>query len=257
MRPAPGVPLPAPATLPWTTRPADQFQLWALQTALHAIDELVVPDGRWNAAVPAAPARDPRPPAACPTSRAWTPASGTTPTCRPASGPTRGRPGGPTEADLVERIVGMATVRPGGVGAGAVSGASVALPAGAARVDVAVHRRALLEAPAADVAVLLLRLPLPTGVAPNPSPADWAAIAVPALPGLAAAMAGVGAGGGPLPGGVTLPGGWDAPDTTTQIRRPAGRSAPPRRRWSRSPSTSPRARGCCSRSSTTGPARRS
>ena len=35
-------------------------------------------------------------------------------------------------------------------------------------------------------------------------------------------MGAVGPGGGPLPAAVTLPAGWDAPDTATQIRRPSG-----------------------------------
>ena len=50
VHPAPGSPLfPAPASLPWTRKPADKYALWALQTALHAVDPLIVPDGRWTA----------------------------------------------------------------------------------------------------------------------------------------------------------------------------------------------------------------
>jgi hypothetical protein len=206
-------------TLPWTSLPADRFALWALQTALHAIDPLLVPDGRWTAAFRRR-------------LRAIRRARGMSDQARVDAGLwTRldvgagfwadpWAPGGPTEADLIERIVGMATARPGGAGAHAVSGASVGLPAGAAHVDVAVHRRALLEAPATDVSVLLLRFALPIGPAPNPGPPDWAATPVPALAGLEAAMQAVPAAGGPLPGAVALPGGWDAPDAAFAIRRP-------------------------------------
>ncbi|MGZ6670760.1 MAG: hypothetical protein ACXVFM_00235 [Solirubrobacteraceae bacterium] len=220
LRPAPGVPLPPPlTTLPWTAVPADRFALWALQTALHAIDQLVVPDGRWTAAFRRR-------------LRAIRVARGMSDTARVDAGlwshldvqagfwADPWADGGPTEADLIERIVGMATARPGGAGARAVSGASVGLPAGAAHVDVAVHRRALLDAAPSDVAVLLLRFPLPIGAAPNPGPPDWAATTAPPLAGLEAAMEAVPAAGGPLPGAVALPVGWDAPDTALAIRRP-------------------------------------
>ena len=223
LRPAPGTPFLAPASLDWNefSPPADRFELWALQTAMHAIDDRVVPNGRWNlqfrrrlrelrAANGLLPDR-PRVDAALWNLLAVQAGLWADPWAA----------GGPTEADLLERIVGMATPRAGGVTTGAESAASVALPAGAARVDVAVHRRALVEAPASDVSVLLLRLPLPTGVAPNPGPPDWAATPDPALPGVEAAMEAVGPGGGPLPAAVALPAGWDAPDTTTQIRRPS------------------------------------
>ena len=223
LRPAPGTPYPPPASLDWNEHspPADRFELWALQTAMHSVDDRVVPNGRWNPhfrrrvrEVRAANGLT-RPDLARVDAALWN-----LPAIQTGFWADPWAPGGPTEADLLERIVGMATPRAGGVRAGAQSAASVALPAGAARVDVAVHRRALVEASPSDVSVLLLRLPLPTGSAPSPGPPDWAAIVPPALPGVEAAMDAVGAAGGPLPAGVTLPAGWDAPDTTTQIRRP-------------------------------------
>ena len=223
LRPAPGTPYPLPASLDWNEHspPADRFELWALQTAMHSVDDRVVPNGRWNPhfrrrvrELRAANGLT-RPDLARVDAALWNLLA-----IQTGFWADPWAPGGPTEADLLERIVGMATPRAGGVTTGAQSAASVALPAGAARVDVAVHRRALVEASPSDVSVLLLRLPLPTGSAPSPGPPDWAAIVPPALPGVEAAMDAVGAAGGPLPAGVTLPAGWDAPDTTTQIRRP-------------------------------------
>jgi hypothetical protein len=120
---------------------------------------------------------------------------------------------------MLERIVGMATPRTGGVMARATSAASVAIPAQRALVDVCVHRRGLDKAAAGDVAVLLLRLPLPTGTPPAPGPANWAATAALAVPGLEAAMHGVPPGGGSLPGTVSVAP-WAVADTVTAIRRP-------------------------------------
>jgi hypothetical protein len=223
VRPAPGTPYPVPNSLDWNefSPPADRFELWALQTAMHTIDDRVVPNGRWNLhfrrRVKELRAANglPRPDLARVDAALWQLGA-----IQAGFWADPWAPGGPTEADLLERIVGMATPRPGDVTTRTVSAASVALPTGAARVDVAVHRRGLAEATASDVSVLLLRLPLPTGSAPNPGPPDWAATAAPALAGVEAAMEAVGAGGGPLGGAVALPAGWDAPDTTTQIRRP-------------------------------------
>lgn len=51
----PPVPVGTPgAPFPWSAAgnpvaiPADPFALWALQTALHALDERVVPNGIWS-----------------------------------------------------------------------------------------------------------------------------------------------------------------------------------------------------------------
>jgi hypothetical protein len=230
VRPAPGAPHPAPASLPWTNanRPTDRFQLWTIQTALHAIDQRVVPDGRWTVwwqrrlrAIRTDPARglsnQVRVDAAL-----WNHAS-----IQAGFWSDPWAPGGPTEADLVDRIVGMATPRTGGVTARARQAASVALPAGPARVEVCVHRRGLDPARAGEVAVLLVLRPLPTGTPPAAGPHGWAglpAFAVPAGGDLEAAMHAVGAGGGQLPGGFPLPADWLAADAATAIRRP-GRDA--------------------------------
>ena len=219
LRPAPGAAPPPPVTLPWTTAPADRYQLWSIQTALHALDPKVVPDGRWTRwfGRRVAKIRKARGLSETATvdSALWTHVDLA---ARFWSDPWAA--GGPTEADLVERIVGMATPRTGGVAARAVSAASVAIPARLALVDVCVHRRGVDPAAAGDVAVLLLRLPLPTGAPPAPGPPTWAATAALAVPGLEAAMAGVPAGGGALPGGIAL-GPWAVADTGTEVRRPS------------------------------------
>jgi hypothetical protein len=226
VRPAPGVPLPAPTTtLPWTNVPADRFQLWALQTALHALDPRVVPDGRWTAwfrrrlrMIRTDPARglsnQARVDAAL-----WNHG-----TVQAGFWADPWAPGGPTEADLTERIVGMATPRPGpNVNARATSAASVALPASPARVDVCIHRRGLTEAAAGTVAVLLLRMPLPTGAAPAAGPHGWAATAALAFANQAAletAMQNAPPTGGPLPVAVAVPAPWQVADTAVALRRP-------------------------------------
>lgn len=217
VRPAPGAaPLAAPATLPWTRRPADRYALWALQTALHALDPQLVPDGRWTAMF----RRRLR-------------------TLRRARGlPNVVRvdadlwnhadvqagfwsdpfavPGRPTEADLAERITGQATPRVG-VGAplsAAVSPASLAMPPVAAKVDVCLHARGLVDVAPGDAAVTLLKLGLPA------DPADWGPVAPFDLAGLATAMAAVAAAGGTPPAG-TVPAPWSFADTGTAVRRPA------------------------------------
>jgi hypothetical protein len=213
LRPAPGAPLPAPASLPWVASPADRFELWAVQTALHGLDERIVPDGRWTAwfgrRVSAIRTARGLGAAARIDAALWNHAD-----VQNAFWTDPWDAGGPGEADLVERIVGMPTPRPGGVAARARSAASAALPAGFAQVDVAVHRRSITAAPAGDIAVLLLRLPLPGAAA------TWGAIAAPALDGLEGAMENASAGGGQLPATVALPAGWDAPDLAAEIRRP-------------------------------------
>ena len=216
VRPVVGAPVPAvPGTLPWTGRPADRSQLWALQTALHAIDPLVVPDGRWTAmfrrrlrAIRALKTLA-RPNDAVVDLALWSHAD-----VQAGFWADPWADGGPTEADLAERLVAQPTARPGGPTAATVSAASCALPAGKASVEVCVHRRAMLDAAADEVSVLVLRFALPA------NPSDWATLAVAPIAGLEAAMDAVPAAGGPLPGGVALPVGWTAADPGTAIHRP-------------------------------------
>jgi hypothetical protein len=223
VRPAPGAPvLPvAGLALPWTSRPADQSALWALQTALHGLDPLtvpearfVVPDGQWTAlfALRLAAIRGrlglidvPRA-----DETLWK-----HPQVQAAFWATPWERDAPTEADLIERLMALPTPRSLGPMFKAESPASCALPAGPASVEVCIHRRAMLDAEPTDVSVLLLRTALPA------DPANWAALPALTVPGLAAAMD-VAPGGGPLPASVTLPTGWTVADTRPElaIRRP-------------------------------------
>jgi hypothetical protein len=224
----PGSPaFPAPASLPWIRKPADRYALWALQTALHAHDPLIVPDGRWTALfrrrlsalredIGLADHR------AVVDAALWNHA-------RIAAGwwanPWDGRV--PSEADLVERIVHRTTARPvvgaqPEVEAPTVSAASCAVPAGPLAVEVCVHRRALQPLGRDGLTVLLLRTQL------DPNAANWAGMPALAVAGLGDAMAGVPADGGPL--GIALPAGWQFADSKVQVRRPAapaGPDAPP------------------------------
>ncbi|RZS86834.1 hypothetical protein EV189_2250 [Motilibacter rhizosphaerae] len=181
VRPSGTVPLPAPSSLPWRAAPSDRFALWALQTALHGIDPLVVPDGRWSGPfqrrlralrvslglsdavlVDAALWGD------AAVQAAWW------------SAPWATSAGPPTEGDLVERLVGMATPRPKGPTAPAQSPASVAVPGTTATIEVCLHARGAVPVAPADVGVALLVLDLPA------DPTTWGAGPV---PGLAAAVA--------------------------------------------------------------------
>ena len=223
VRPAPGSPLfPAPASLPWTRKPADKYALWALQSALHAVDPLIIPDGRWTAVFGRR-------------LRALRRANGLSDTAvvdaalwnhaaiaagwwaDPWDGPA------PSEADLVERIVHRTTARPvigtgPEVDAPTVSAASCAVPAGPLAVEVCVHRRALEPLGPDGLTVLLLRTAL------DPSAANWAGMPALAAAGLGDAMASVPATGGPL--NFMLPAGWQPADSTTEVRRPSGPVAP-------------------------------
>jgi hypothetical protein len=223
VRPAPGAPvLPvAGLALPWTSRPADQSALWALQTALHGLDPLtvpearfVVPDGQWTAlfALRLAAIRGrlglidvPRA-----DETLWK-----HPQVQAAFWATPWERDAPTEADLIERLMALPTPRSPGPMFQAESPASCALPAGPASVEVCIHRRAMLDAEPTDVSVLLLRTALPA------DPGNWPALPALTVPGLAAAMD-VAPGGGPLPASVTLPTGWTVADTRPElaIRRP-------------------------------------
>jgi hypothetical protein len=218
VRPAPSsAPPPVPvarpgAPFPWHTgvTPADRFALWSLQTALHAGDERIVADGVWSAIFE-------RRLAAFRAARGLTPAGAVVDAALWNHADVQAgfwadpwAAGGPREADLIERIVGQLTPRPG---AAAIGGASVALRAGPSRVEVCVHRRGLDPAHAAEVGVLLLRRQVVEPVA------DWGTIAVPAVTGLDT-LDGLPAGGGPIPAGVTVPAGWEVADTSVNVRRP-------------------------------------
>lgn len=226
LRPAPG---PGPAIppptgvggLPWTTEPDDRFWLWSLQTALRSLDPHIVPDGRWTpwfarrlAGLRVALGIDPAPGLSRVDAALWN-----RPSVQAAFWSDPWADGGPTEADLIERVVGMATPRLGGAAARALKPASLAALARAYRVEVCMHHRGR-EAPAAtDFAVILLRARLPA------SPAGWAGM--PALTLTAAARTAVRtaldalpAAGGTLPSALTLPTGWSAVDSTVAVRRP-------------------------------------
>jgi hypothetical protein len=219
VRPAPGSPaLAAPASLPWTRRPADRNALWALQTALHAVDPLIVPDGRWTAVftrrLRALRRANGLSDATVVDAALWNHAAIAAGWwASPWDGPA------PSEADLVERIVHRTTARPVAgatpeVDAPTVSATSCAVPAGLLAVDVCVHRRALQPLGPDGLTVLLLRTQF------DPSTVSWAGLPALTVAGLGQAMAAVPLAGGPL--GLMLPAGWEAADATTEVRRPAG-----------------------------------
>jgi hypothetical protein len=222
IRPAPGSPAPVaptgPGGLPWTARPVDRFALWSLQASLRTIDQRIIPDGRWTAmfrrrlrGIRTARGLSDQ---ARVDNLLWNHAD-----VQAGFWADPWEIGGPTESDLVERIVGIPTPRPGAVTAATVSPASIAARAGRSKVEVCVHYRGPGPIAGSGVAVLLLTLPLPA------DPATW-----PLLPGnvfdavvaaLTAAMAGAPAGGGPLPG-PALPAGYAVADPALSIRRPGG-----------------------------------
>jgi hypothetical protein len=224
VRPAPGsTPLAPPAAapaghspLPWTNLPDDRFALWALQTALHGLDPRVVPDGRWTVMLRRR-------------IRALRESLGVNPAGDRVDADLWNHPqvqaqfwadpwdvpGAPTEADLMERIVGMATPRPGSPTGAAVSPASVALPAQRAKVEVCVHGRGLAAAAPSEVAVALLRFQLPV------DPLMWGAPLLATVSAVTSVlvplMQAAPAGGAALP---ALPGGWVAADAVVGVRRP-------------------------------------
>jgi hypothetical protein len=228
---APGA-VPLPQGLPWVAAPADRFWLWSLQTALRGLPQaqfpdapLVVPDGRWtqwwvqrlrairaafvpalpnpalvaNGTVDAALWNQPQVQAAF-----WTPPWTTLE---------------PTEADLVERVLGMATPRATSINAAAVRAASSAVLNRRYVVDVCVHHRGRVAAAPGDVAVVVLRTVLPLS-----APA-WNAVAAPDIAGLAAALDALPAdtSAGPAPNalpGYVPPAGWAFVDAARPARRP-------------------------------------
>jgi len=182
VRNAPGTTVPAPghATLPMSAQPAGAsvsqrlalHELWVLQTAMHAHDPLVRPNGQWSPefvsrlVAAGAPTTGPNQPRV--TLPFWTAqlAAGT-PYADPWDTPA------PTEADLMELIVD----RPVATGS-AASG----LVAGPSRVDVLVHRRSAPDPQAEVPWVLLIRRQV-TGAS-----AAWAALAVPWAAAVTAAV---------------------------------------------------------------------
>ena len=223
VRPVTGSPaFPAPASLPWNSKPADKYALWALQTALHAVDPLIVPDGRWTALfgrrLRALRRANGLSDVAVVDAALWNHAAIAAGWwADPWDGPA------PSEADLAERIVHRTTARPvvgaqPEVEAPTASAASCAVPAGPLAVEVCVHRRALQPLGRDGLTVLLLRTQL------DPNAANWAGIPALAVAGLGDAMAGVPAAGGPL--GIALPAGWQIADTSVEVRHPAAPVGP-------------------------------
>jgi hypothetical protein len=209
--------------LPWNNanQPADRFWLWSLQTALRTIDPLIVPDGRWTAAfrprLAALRAGLLLPNAVLVNAALWNHAQ-----VQAGFWADPWADGGPTEADLIERFVGTATPRVGGVNSRATSPASLAVLRRRYRVDVCVHHRGREPLmPPVPALVILLQLPLPANAA------AWAALppivlppAGPLLTALHTALNAVPAAGGPIPPQLALPAGWAAPDLVLAIRRP-------------------------------------
>jgi hypothetical protein len=227
VRPAPGsaplaialatasVPFPWKGTSPGVVLPNDRYLVWALQTALHALDPMIVPNGSWtpdfNRRLEQLRGnRDLDPPGSIVDDKLWNHAD-----VQAAFWSEPFVPGGPTEADLIERLVGMRTPRTGLI---TESGASVGALPQPSIVDVCVHRRGLAPAAAGEVAVLLLLRPL-TEDPLTEDPHTWASIAAPALTGLDA-LDGVAPSGGPVPSSVGIPTGWEAVAVGRPLRDP-------------------------------------
>jgi hypothetical protein len=232
-RPAQIVPpavIPPPPTLPWTSLPADRFWLWSLQTAIRALPPaafpdapLIVADGRWTAwwvqrlrrirvALGLANVAQPRQVRV--DAALWNDARVQVGFWAPPWAAAE-----PTEADLIERVVGIATPRATSVNRAAVRSASVAVLRRRYAVEVCVHHRGLAPAGGGDVAVTLLRTTLPG------SAAAWAAVAPPPPTGLPAALDGlpVDTEAGPAPNalaGWAPPAPWAFADAARPARRP-------------------------------------
>lgn len=208
--------------LPWTNsrRPVDRFWLWSLQTALHTIDPLVIPDGRWTTAfrLRLAPIRVGLglSNAARVDAALWNHAQ-----VQAGFWADPWADGGPTEADLIERIVGAATPRVGDVNTRATSPASLAVLRRRYHVDVCIHHRGREPVAPGSVLVILLQLALPA------NPAIWATQPLipfppigPARDTLHIALDATPAAGGPLTPLLALPAGWAPPDAVLASRRP-------------------------------------
>jgi len=215
-----GAAIPLGPGLPWNSLPADRFWLWSLQTALRTIDPLVIPDGRWTTAfrtrLRTIRAGLGLPGTAVVNAALWNHAQ-----VQAGFWADPWADGGPTEADLIERIVGAATRRVGGVNSRATSPASLAVLRRRYHVDVCVHHRGREPVAPGSVLVILLQLALPA------NPAVWATqplIAIPPLGPLRTdlhiALDVIPAAGGPLPPLLGLPAGWAAPDAVLPSRRP-------------------------------------
>jgi hypothetical protein len=213
-----------PPGLPWNAAPPDLFWLWTLQTSLRTQDPLIVPDGRWTpwwarrlAAIRVALGLDPAPGVARVDADLWNHA-----VVQAAFWTDPWAEGGPTEADLIERVTGMPTPRVGGAASAATSPATLAAPSRQCHVDVCLHHRGREPVSSANAAVTLLRFQLP------PDPPTWAALAPPAPPSgpvlaaLHAALDALPAAGGALPAGFGLPAGWVPADPVISVRRPDG-----------------------------------
>jgi hypothetical protein len=217
--------------LPWTNtnQPVDRFWLWSLQTALRTIDPLVIPDGRWTRAWRARLAAIRvglgLSNAALVNATLWNNAQ-----VQAGFWANPFADGGPTEADLIERIVGAVTRRVGGVNSRATSPASLAVLRRRYHVDVCLHHRGREPLAPASALVILLQLALPANAAIwGTQPLIVLPAAGPLLNALYAALNALPAAGGPLPAQLALPVGWAAADVVLAIRRPQLPQPPPNR----------------------------
>lgn len=215
---APAPPPPAPATpaspavpdiVGNPANPVDAHRLWVFQTALRVLDPLVRPDGRWTndfqarllaRRMAAGLGNVPRIDAPL-----WN-NEVTAARCyaKPWDDPPAGvLDPGPSEADLLELVVD----RPAPAG----DAASIALTAGATKVEVLVHHRHALAAATGTVRVILLRHVLAA------SPDDGAGLPVTWTAKVAEAL---GSGSPPAGGWASLTDGWTVADAATPLRSP-------------------------------------
>ncbi len=196
-------PPPPAAAFPWVGASPDAYGLWVFQTALHvrgAGDPLVKPDGQWtplfDARLRAANANSNRI-----TLALWRNIVGSGAAFPNAYGePWNGAE--PSEADLFELIVDRAP--PGG------SPASIGIGRVHARVDVQVHHRSGVAAPANQVRVTLLRRDV-SGTGDG----AWSALPCPWLAPVQQLLRN----GGALP---ALGDGWTFADAAQAVRSPPG-----------------------------------
>ena len=201
LRPAPlgaGEAIPRPAganALPWSGAAPDGYWLWVFQTALHSIDPLCRPDGKWSNQFAAR-------------LRVQNAALGnvinlarwntTVTAANVFASPWDGSE--PTEADLYELIIeDPVTTGPTD---------SVKVRRRKYKVDVQVHYRDIRPLASGSVKVSLLRRVLPA------NKAQWPAIAIgaPWKTALEQLMSGA------TPAGWSLPDGWTVADSGTRVR---------------------------------------